>query len=66
MFKEELAELKDRYLDRFNLVHVMSREPQDIELLNGRIDRAKARRAVRALGATSPTSTSRSSAGPTA
>ena len=27
---------------RFNLVHVLSREPQDIELLHGRIDRAKA------------------------
>ncbi|MEO9136953.1 MAG: 1,2-phenylacetyl-CoA epoxidase subunit PaaE [Casimicrobiaceae bacterium] len=42
MFREELAALKDRYLQRFNLVHVLSREPQDIELLNGRIDRAKA------------------------
>ncbi|HET6801622.1 MAG TPA: 2Fe-2S iron-sulfur cluster-binding protein, partial [Casimicrobiaceae bacterium] len=29
-------------LDRFNLVHVLTREPQDIELLHGRIDRAKA------------------------
>jgi ring-1,2-phenylacetyl-CoA epoxidase subunit PaaE len=42
IFLEELAQLKDRYLDRFNLVHVLSREPQDIELLHGRIDRAKA------------------------
>jgi ring-1,2-phenylacetyl-CoA epoxidase subunit PaaE len=42
MFKEELAALKDRYLERFNLVHVLSREAQDIELLHGRIDRAKA------------------------
>jgi ring-1,2-phenylacetyl-CoA epoxidase subunit PaaE len=42
MFKEELAALKDVYLDRFNLVHVLSREAQDIELLHGRIDRAKA------------------------
>ena len=42
MFREELAALKDTYLTRFNLVHVLSREPQDIELLNGRIDRAKA------------------------
>ena len=42
MFKEELAALKDTYLDRFNLVHVLSREAQDIELLHGRIDRAKA------------------------
>ena len=42
MFRDELAALKDRYLQRFNLVHVLSREPQDIELLHGRIDRAKA------------------------
>jgi ring-1,2-phenylacetyl-CoA epoxidase subunit PaaE len=42
MFKEELADLKDSYLGRLNLVYVMSREPQDIEVLNGRIDRKKA------------------------
>jgi len=42
MFREELAALKDAYLTRFNLVHVLSREAQDIELLHGRIDRAKA------------------------
>ena len=41
IFKEELADLKDRYLDRFNLIYVMSREPQDIALLNGRIDQQK-------------------------
>lgn len=43
MFREELAALKDRYLDRFNLIHVLSREPQDVELFNGRIDGAKLR-----------------------
>ena len=42
MFREELAALKDIYMARFNLVHVLSREAQDIELLHGRIDRAKA------------------------
>ena len=42
MFKEELAALKDTYLGRFNLIHVLSREAQDIELMHGRIDRAKA------------------------
>ncbi|MCC7327237.1 MAG: phenylacetate-CoA oxygenase/reductase subunit PaaK [Burkholderiales bacterium] len=42
MFREELAALKDMYLERFNLVHVLSREAQDIELMHGRIDRAKA------------------------
>jgi len=38
MFKEELEDLKDRFLSRLNLVWVMSRETQDIELFNGRID----------------------------
>ena len=31
MFREELASLKDRFIDRFNLVHVLSREAQDID-----------------------------------
>ncbi len=42
MFREELAALKDIYLDRFSLVHVLSRETQDIELLHGRIDAERA------------------------
>jgi ring-1,2-phenylacetyl-CoA epoxidase subunit PaaE len=42
MFREALAALKDIYLTRFNLVHVLSREAQDIELLHGRIDAARA------------------------
>jgi ring-1,2-phenylacetyl-CoA epoxidase subunit PaaE len=41
LFKEELADLKDRYLERLNLIFVLSREQQDIDLFNGRIDRAK-------------------------
>ena len=41
MFREELAALKDVHLDRFNLVHVLSREAQDIPLFHGRIDTAK-------------------------
>ncbi len=42
MFRDELAALKDVHLDRFNLVHVLSREAQDIDLLHGRIDRERA------------------------
>lgn len=42
MFREELAALKDRWLTRFQLLHVLSREPQDLDLLHGRIDRARA------------------------
>jgi phenylacetate-CoA oxygenase/reductase, PaaK subunit len=42
MFREELADLKDRFLGRFNLVHVLTRERQESELLNGRITGEKA------------------------
>ena len=41
MFADELAELKDRYLDRLELVHVLSREPCEAELFSGRLDAAK-------------------------
>jgi len=43
IFRDELAELKDVYMERLNLVYVMSREQQDIELFNGRITRDKCR-----------------------
>lgn len=35
---EEALALKDRYLDRFAVHFVMSREPQEVELYNGRLD----------------------------
>ncbi|MFI9272821.1 1,2-phenylacetyl-CoA epoxidase subunit PaaE [Kitasatospora sp. NPDC052896] len=38
MFTDELADLKDRHLARFELVHVLSREVRDAELLSGRLD----------------------------
>ncbi|HEY2791857.1 MAG TPA: 1,2-phenylacetyl-CoA epoxidase subunit PaaE [Micromonosporaceae bacterium] len=38
MFAEELADLKDRYPTRLQLLHVLSREPQDAAVLSGRID----------------------------
>jgi len=41
IFKEELTDLKDTYLQRLNIVYVMSREQQDVELFNGRITREK-------------------------
>ena len=40
MFREELEDLKDRFLDRFRTVHILSRETQDVPLFNGRIDAA--------------------------
>ncbi|WP_026453835.1 1,2-phenylacetyl-CoA epoxidase subunit PaaE [Saccharomonospora iraqiensis] len=41
MFADELADLKDRYPDRFELVHVLSREPREVELFSGRLDAEK-------------------------
>lgn len=41
MFLESLWALKDRYLPRLALYHVFSREAQEVELFNGRIDAAK-------------------------
>ena len=38
MFLEELEDLKNRYPGRFHLIHVLSREPQDVELFHGRLD----------------------------
>jgi ring-1,2-phenylacetyl-CoA epoxidase subunit PaaE len=43
IFREALSELKDRYLTRLSVVHVFSREGQEIELLNGRITADKLR-----------------------
>jgi len=41
MFLEETLALKNRYLERVSLHFVMSREPQQTEMLNGRIDGVK-------------------------
>jgi ring-1,2-phenylacetyl-CoA epoxidase subunit PaaE len=41
MFVEETLALKNRYIDRFAVHFVMSREPQQTEWLNGRIDGRK-------------------------
>jgi ring-1,2-phenylacetyl-CoA epoxidase subunit PaaE len=41
MFRSELDALKDTYLTRLNLLHVLSEEDEDAEILSGRIDAAK-------------------------
>ncbi|MCM1975996.1 1,2-phenylacetyl-CoA epoxidase subunit PaaE [Streptomyces sp. G1] len=38
MFADELADLKDLYPSRFQLAHVLSREPREAEVLSGRLD----------------------------
>ncbi len=47
MFLDDVMALKDRNLARFSVAFVMSREPQDVEWLNGRIDEAKLRQFAR-------------------
>jgi len=49
MFLEELADLKDRYPQRFSVLHVLSREEQGSELLSGRIDRDRLQRLMATL-----------------
>jgi ring-1,2-phenylacetyl-CoA epoxidase subunit PaaE len=49
MCLEELLGLKDRYLRRLSLHFVMSREPQDIELYNGRLDAGRVRQLAQVL-----------------
>lgn len=47
MFLEDVQALKDRYMTRLSVRYVMSREPQDAEWFNGRIDAAKIREFAR-------------------
>jgi ring-1,2-phenylacetyl-CoA epoxidase subunit PaaE len=49
MFAEELADLKNRFGPRLELVHVLSREPRDVELFSGRLDADRLRRLLTAL-----------------
>jgi len=43
MFADEVADLKDAYPTRMRLVHVLSREAQEVDLFTGRLDEAKLR-----------------------
>ena len=38
IFREQLEDLKDRYMSRFRLFHLLTREPSDLEMLSGRLD----------------------------
>ncbi len=49
MFNEALQDLKDRYRDRLTLIHILSRQAQDVDLLQGRIDGEKVRALIDAL-----------------
>jgi ring-1,2-phenylacetyl-CoA epoxidase subunit PaaE len=44
MFADEVADLKDAYPARVRIIHVLSREPQEVELYSGRLDRDRLER----------------------
>ena len=41
IFREALEDLKDRFVERLSVFHVLSREAQDVPILNGRLDGEK-------------------------
>ncbi|QNX07743.1 hypothetical protein IC795_11195 [Acinetobacter seifertii] len=41
MFAEQIMDLKDQFKERFQLINIFSREFNDSELMNGRIDAEK-------------------------
>ena len=49
LFREALEELKDRFLQRLSVFHVISGEEQDLPILHGRLDGEKARVLLRSL-----------------
>jgi ring-1,2-phenylacetyl-CoA epoxidase subunit PaaE len=49
MFLEALEELKDRFMQRLSLFHVISGEEQDIPILHGRLNGEKVRVLLRSL-----------------
>ena len=49
IFLEALADLKDRYMGRFELYHFLSDEAGEVELFNGMLDRATCDAAIEAL-----------------
>lgn len=49
MFNEALQDLKDRYRDRLTLIHILSRQAQEVDLLQGRIDGDKVRAIIKSL-----------------
>jgi ring-1,2-phenylacetyl-CoA epoxidase subunit PaaE len=54
MFRDKLSWLKNAYMERFQWINILSREAQDAEILNGRIDNRKGaalnRRLIRIRG----------------
>lgn len=50
IFLEALAALKDRFLDRLEVLHILENEETEFALFNGRLDRAKCEEILALLG----------------
>jgi ring-1,2-phenylacetyl-CoA epoxidase subunit PaaE len=50
MFKDELDDLKDRFVDRLSVHHILSREMQDVDVLHGRLTDGKVPALIRTAG----------------
>jgi ring-1,2-phenylacetyl-CoA epoxidase subunit PaaE len=49
MFLEELASLKDRFMDRLQVYHFLDAEADDVDLFNGRLDEQRIARVLSSL-----------------
>ena len=49
MFNEALQDLKDRFPGRFTMIHILSQQAQEVDLLQGRIDADKIKSIIHAL-----------------
>ncbi|MBW7836753.1 MAG: phenylacetate-CoA oxygenase/reductase subunit PaaK [Sphingomonadales bacterium] len=49
LFREEIEDLKNLYMARLSLFHILSREEQEVDILNGHLDGEKARALVQAF-----------------
>ncbi|WP_433710191.1 1,2-phenylacetyl-CoA epoxidase subunit PaaE [Nocardia sp. CA-084685] len=49
MFADEIADLKDRFGPRLDVINVLSREPRDVELFTGRLDAERLRAILTAI-----------------
>jgi ring-1,2-phenylacetyl-CoA epoxidase subunit PaaE len=50
MFKDELDDLKDRFVERLSVHHILSREMQDVDVLHGRLTGDKVPALIRTAG----------------
>jgi ring-1,2-phenylacetyl-CoA epoxidase subunit PaaE len=57
LLADELADLKDAHMDRFSVLHLLSQEAREAELLSGRVDGGRLPKLLALLGAEPATAT---------